>query len=110
MKHVLNTVNGDFADETVAQNATKMESRDNDGSGLDFREHDRYRAKSVEEVVVKDEEKRLVETKEGGNEDGEDGGYQILGREWVKKETKEGKHKILRRQWGTKESGSREKT
>jgi len=45
----VNTVNGDFADETVAQNATKMDSRDNDGGGLDFREHDRNRAKSVEE-------------------------------------------------------------
>ena len=39
--HVLSTVNGDFADGTVAQNATQMDSSSEDGGVLDFTEHGR---------------------------------------------------------------------
>jgi len=37
----VNTVNGDFADGTVAQNATQMDSGGEDGGVLDFSEHGR---------------------------------------------------------------------
>lgn len=40
MKHVLHTVNGDCADETVAQDATQMDSCGYDSGVLDVREHD----------------------------------------------------------------------
>lgn len=49
VKHGLNTVNSDFSDETMAQNATKMDSGGNDSGVLDLCEHDRRREKSVEE-------------------------------------------------------------
>lgn len=41
MVHVLYTVNGDLADETVAQDARQMDSGGNNSSVLDFSEHDR---------------------------------------------------------------------
>lgn len=49
MKHGLNTVNSDFSYETVAPNTTKMDNDGKDSGVLDLREHDRRRAKNVEQ-------------------------------------------------------------
>jgi hypothetical protein len=40
VKHVLNTVNGDLTNDTVAQNATQVDNSGDDGGVLDRREHD----------------------------------------------------------------------